>query len=163
MEEVISKISNNPSRILSSITRIKNALSKIEKNINLKLYTPEEKSTLFRIAFVENINRDSKFKKSLQAPETKILLMNNNCGGVCNNVFYHSIQSAATSLAIAVGAGAIAGGVGGPAGMAAGAIGIAGAVAAYYVAEHYAYVALVDCFDACTATVSLVNFQKYDK
>ncbi len=156
LQRVISALSNDPNQFLNSINKIKYSLQKIEATLPLKSFSRQDRVILFQKALVENLKTSVSARALLRGPDSEAeLLSKKNCTGVCNNVFYHTIESAGATL-VAVAGFALAGSaLTGVAGVPAASLTIAGAVVGYYIAEHYAYVALGDCFDACEAGAAI--------
>jgi len=138
---------NRPDIVLLSANKMSLLFDRLNKEFQFSNLSYEKRIELFKSVFEHT---DSKamfsmlFKKKLSSVRSTL----DNCGGICNTVYYHSIETAAAGLMLAAGVAAIGGAFGGLAGMVLGALGIAGAVVGYFIAEDAAITALGDCFDA---------------
>lgn len=159
LKSTLAKGFNRPELIISFAEKMNILLTELDAETHFSRLTTEKRNELMARASASSTAKKAfatAYSSLIKQVEISVTPRTKNsrarvvdCGGNCNTVYYHTIESAAANMAIAAAGSWALGMFGGPAGMMAGAGGIVIAGAAYLVAEHYALVSLGDCFDAC--------------
>ncbi|MGA0556893.1 hypothetical protein ACO2Q8_09605 [Larkinella sp. VNQ87] len=148
LNDNLSLFFSNPATVIAAAKELSDVLTKLDSRIHFSELTVNQRQEVFAKALNTSMSKQMISELYMISPPSARIA---NCGGNCNNVYYHTIEAAAATLATAAAGAGVAGFFGGPAGMAAGAAGIISAVITYYIVENYALVALGDCFDTCYA------------